>query len=693
MSIGLRFAALCSFLTFALTVSVLAFAGSTTSVRDIDHSRREEHRPGPRTVRAVSSPTVDLPDEADTSQAQREWLRAIRQADTTNGFALNVANRLLRSLPPDSVRTHLGIARSAFEHILGAFGEPLSGAEEAIMRRHAAQLALIAPDTISSRLSAFASGERPSEEVTVGPLVRGWLQSQDPVLATERNERVVEHLSRVRRAEEKYPWLGRPSGLDDRGATLVRYGRPARTESVMYEQSPHYTVGHGVQTIRIPSVREAVWASDLNAASFPVENEAWIYSDLDPPRHYLFVRSSKKGHPYLEGTARDLFPVSIRRPPTRSLRPGAMQEWKIHFALYADIYRQLMPADQRYAARYTRLRSYNPISDPPPRIYMGIQMAHNENSNRQIQREQERVPKQQSQILSTHSSMPLAVRTARFLEEDGTSRTEVYWGAHTDSISPSTEWRDGARALGHTPSGDFEVTTSGALRDSSLQALDHRTTLDTISAGEIGNRKRLPTRALVLDGDQGPKELQLEWIQRSVGTDGSEGPISFVTRKKRTLPALSSEPSAIEVSDVVPLRVPQQGRPLPGSVSEARQRVIPYKVVSRERPIALGFQIYRLTFGADDRTRYTVEYDVSTQELREGFFGWLGQTEGARTSTSSTYSGTSRRTTEYILLELSDSFDLPDRAEVEITVRVTDEVSGQTADRSISLTLVQPTTE
>lgn len=49
---------------------------------------------------------------------------------------------------------------------------------------------------------------------------------------------------------------------------------------------------------------------------------------------------------------------------------------------------------------------------------------------------------------------------------------------------------------------------------------------------------------------------------------------------------------------------------------------------------------------------------------------------------------TGRNATEYILLGLGKSLDLPDRVLVEMTARVTDEVSGQTVSRSVALTLV-----
>lgn len=636
-----------------------------------------------------------LRGQGRTYQARNVWLWGVRRAEATGHTAVGAADALLQSLDPETIQSSPSGAVRAFEHIVGALGRPVSDAEKEPLRRHAAQLALIAPDSLAEALSSLAKGERSSAEVDVGPRLMRWLQAQDPVLATTRNERIVEHLTRVRRAEEKYAWTGRPSGLDDRGETLVRYGRPDRTTTVAYREGFSLSLGgHGYDDpISLPSVRGALRSLRIPRSSFPAaENEVWVYPTLEPPLHFIFVESEEDGDPFLEGTTQDLLPSSIRHSPGPDEAPA-------YLALYTALYWQLMSVDRRYGRRYGEVANYSGVSDPPLPTFAHLQIARNKDENRRIQQEQAEAPKQKTRADFPHPSMPVAVRTARFLEENGSTRTEVYWGVRPDSLAPPSDWMENSMRLGFEPSGAYLVQATGVLRGPGLRTEAKATRLDTVSVQEVARGRPLSPPPLVLRGEGGAPadshRVGLEWIQRAVGTGGEKGPLVHVTdRQIGPKPALSADPASLEMSDVVPLAVPEEGTALPTSELETRrrvipyERVIPYKEISAAQPIALGFEVYHLTFGAEDRTRYTVEYEVTAEEKRGGISGLFDDTRTARTATSSTYSGTSRRATEYILLELSESLDLPARTPVEVTVRVTDEVSGQAVSRSIALTLV-----
>lgn len=95
--------------------------------------------------------------------------------------------------------------------------------------------------------------------------------------------------------------------------------------------------------------------------------------------------------------------------------------------------------------------------------------------------------------------------------------------------------------------------------------------------------------------------------------------------------------------------------------------------------LRLYFEVYGLTFGSEDRTQYAVAYEV--EKRTEGGVFRLFRDKYRRTTTRSTYQGTSRRTQEYIELELGD---LGNADEVRITLRVTDQVTDRTAERSLT---------
>jgi hypothetical protein len=104
----------------------------------------------------------------------------------------------------------------------------------------------------------------------------------------------------------------------------------------------------------------------------------------------------------------------------------------------------------------------------------------------------------------------------------------------------------------------------------------------------------------------------------------------------------------------------------------------------------LSFELYHLTYGGDDRTRYTIAYEAEG-ETKRGWTRLFRGTDTQRTSTEMTMAGTDRRTQETILLDLSQ-IERDEPQDVRVTVRVTDEVSGTTVSRSVDFVL-QPREE
>ena len=144
-----------------------------------------------------------------------------------------------------------------------------------------------------------------------------------------------------------------------------------------------------------------------------------------------------------------------------------------------------------------------------------------------------------------------------------------------------------------------------------------------------------------------------------------------------SLRALRADPAVLEMSDLLPLWYdPSASDTLPG-------RPYPFTRLSPDVPLALYFEVYHLSFGPDDRTRYEVAYEVRRRE--DG--GLLRRDREVQTRSSTVYEGTSRTAREYVVLDLRAW----ERAKaLEVVVRVRDLVSGQEVSRSIRFEVVRP---
>jgi hypothetical protein len=139
----------------------------------------------------------------------------------------------------------------------------------------------------------------------------------------------------------------------------------------------------------------------------------------------------------------------------------------------------------------------------------------------------------------------------------------------------------------------------------------------------------------------------------------------------------------LEMSDVKVLSAPD------AEVSPARLQAqatpYPFQTVTNDTPLLLSFELYHLSRGPDDQTRYTIAYEVAGRTRR----GWTRLFRGQdtqQTSTETTVTGTERRTEELILLDLSE-IERDEAQDVRVTVRVTDETSGDTIARTVDFVL------
>jgi hypothetical protein len=631
----------------------------------------------------------------DSARARTVWAHGVRSARSAPGTAVGAASALLESMSPDAIREHPTTAAIAYRHIVAQMGTSVSTAEACELRHHEAQLRPLLPDRLKQRLERRASG--------VARDIQAWWRAEDSDIATARNERLLEHLRRVAVAEERYAWpeeapQDRASGLDARGLVFLRYGPPGRTERVEFEDSGPWRISKGSGMLEIPKVRDALSAANVGWSSFPTKNVVWSYPRLGDSAYFVFVDSGRRGSPYVFGTPEDLLPSSLQggahpqgRGPGRIAGGDRANRMLAKYALQLSIYEQLMGAAPEFGFRYGTLMRPFGLTDNPWMRLQSARASFRVADRRHARRRDEALPNQQTVLGKRAGTLAPAVRTARFLEEDGTTRTEVYWGMRQRDLVPSRQWQSTYLKLGNTLTGEYALQTAFVHRTEDQKVRRRHLRRDTVTARRSTDRP-LATRSFVARGDSGRYHLGLQWSQHALSGADADGkaPAGGLAQVGRhrvdSLKALEADPGRLQMSDVLPVGLPE-GEEVPSTAKEMRRQVIPFDTLAAGRRVGLAFEVYNLAYGADDRTRYTVEYEVDRSSERGGLKGLFSGDYEEKTATRSTYEGTRRTSTEVFALGRVTEVPVDEPVDVRITVRVTDEVTNRTVERPIAFTV------
>jgi GWxTD domain-containing protein len=537
-----------------------------------------------------------------------------------------------------------------------------------------------------------------------GPKLAAWWRSQDPVPATVRNEAVEEHLRRVEFAERKYPDDRRLRGFDDRGAVFIRLGPPPSVRDVTLDldrykleilrqyrllaQSGGGPSGgsgnsgsgggrRGQLDYRRGQPSGASGRAEsrtpiLNVETQFPEHTIWVYPEYGESAHFTFV---KRAGSYQLVRPDELLPRSLRPPYSGSDR--GVEEHAL--LVLESIYRTYV-FDPAYAALYDELNHY--LTEPPPENW-NIQAAQRPNPETFAQtrvlngtstaQQQARIrarstPARRSTVNEELARVPLALRMARFLDEGGATRALLYWTHPPGALDAEASLMN-ATVVQFAPNFQPQVERS-------------KRYVPTPSG------TGLEVRSLPISGRADRFHLRLQVDQYAIKGRADDGSIRRGAQIGRTVAtldsveALSNDPSQLVLSDLLSgTLVSSNGTEAAGTMG---LKPYPLDQLDPGQPLTLYFEVYHLTLASSDQTRYTVEYEVERKTEGGAFRLFRDRTE--RTTTVTTYEGTGRRAQEYIQLGLSD---LESADEVRITVRVTDEVSGQRAERSITFDAVE----
>lgn len=616
----------------------------------------------------------------DTATARRVWYTAVTEATRRGHTAVDAADALLTSYTPSQFVDAASVLVPAYTHVVHSLGQPVSQPEAALRTGYAARLALVLPSPLDERVHCGTPPcARPTG--TESETVLRWWRSRDPLPSTEVNERLVTHLQREARARQDYAWDRRASGLDDRGEVWIRFGPPEDVRYLTYQPVDG--------AYRFQKLLTSV---GVTRSEVPPRNEIWQYPRIDPSVYYLFTPHRSAGRPFLETDIYDLLPSKLQTTSvgqsqrSQTIMRAAMQILEMYYEQMLD----LGTIGQRYndLINYRRTRDRSPIT-----LFMQRHYQRGRELDRQSAQYRASVmPTQWVPVVDEQRELPLAVRPARFLEADGTTRVELYWSVPVASLAPAPEWQ--ARFLqenGEPLTGRYRLRTALTAYDRGYRASTRVTDTVTVAPKDVRAGGWLPSQRLTASGLEGPFHVAGRWNhyatpRRDDGLDDGTL-VTFTQRRTDSLQALSSDPQRLEVSDVLPASVASAEALIDLDADALREQVVAHDRVDASRPLALTFEVYHLTYDGDDRTRYTVAYETSRSQRRSGVRGWFGATEEENTETATTYRGTARTERQVVVLELP-SWEVSRPTPVEVTVRVTDDVTGQTVARTLSFTAV-----
>ncbi len=613
----------------------------------------------------------------------------------------------------------LAEAEALYLRLLSRVGSVLSPEEAVVLRKHVARLALVMPEGLQARVADGDLQKHPERvlfKAGAGEALLAWWRRQDPLPATPRNERLEEHLLRLTFAERQYPLADRATGFDDRGVIYVQYGAPSRITNILFNN---------------PKLMDAVYQPGVvvNLSDFP-DNEVWWYQHIDRAGYYLFV---KKGAQYRRAETYDLMPSTLRYglgSSDRSKRKATML-----LAVMRDVYRQLAMHHPDFAMRFQDVDDYalreeeilsdqrsrllarqeaqlqragsqrragtltnnnltrddatlDPLRLSPQEFVEHILFTSRIEDEQAFYRREESMPEQFTEVFRDIEILPLSVRTARFLDDDGATRTEIYWSPTPGGLrfSGKQQKKKDPPTPDVWPPNQFLIHLTAIQQTADYQ--DRQTSRKPYLVTDLPDVQdaAIPAQTMTVHGDTGVYNLALQWDQHRARASEAEGvrvgpKVQVATHRLDSLTALHADERVLEMSDLKPIFVADLSAL---DADGASGEPYPHTQIWPELPLGLYFEIYHLAFGDDDQTHYTIAYEIARSQKR-GLLRFLGRGDEERTTVQTAYTGQTRTARETIVLDMSE---WQGQGGLEVRVHVTDDATGREVERVLVFELL-----
>jgi GWxTD domain-containing protein len=635
-------------------------------------------------------------------------------SDTT--WSVQRANAHLKAVLSNAAQPIDSHTEEAYLYLLEQMGRAGTRPEEAaILQRRFAQLVPLLSDATLADVVADASPRDASSwtfRAEAGERLLLWWRQRDRMPATPANERLVEHVQRLRFAQQNFSCADTRTGFDDRGTVYLRLGAPLERREVSFRNGEFID---GVFRFGV----------NVSMGDFPLVS-FWRYTNRQRSGYFLFVEQANAC--FRIGTADDVLPATLRRPQSNTQR-GINRAYSAMVAM-RFVYRELALLHPDFQSRYSDVVSYaqwqeakqNQVAaarslssaggevrpgaldtekgtqqvqigggryvfwntlrgiSPPNQFMQRTLTQSRQEDEATAQQRASLLPREQSSVETNYRSLPVAFRPVRFLTPEGRTQVELSWGMHSSALAPDDEEERSAR-------DPVFLAVDGVRYDAAYRAAA-RNRLRYLMRPSEQQGVFLSQPLLFEAGPTAPFHLGVQWsgykTRQAEGDSARIGAQEWLsTARIDSLAPLPNDPAQLVLSDLRPM-IPRSGG-VPVSVDGFA--AYPFDTFTTGSRLALYFEVYHLVFDADDVATYTVEYRVEGEGSRSRL-GRLFRGDDARSTTVTTTNTTqSRRAEEYILLDLAD-WEEDSEADITVTVRLTDETSGQSVERAIDLRLV-----
>lgn len=608
-------------------------------------------------------------------------------------------NRVIHVLEADTTEAAIEQVSEAYLTILEKADTSQREEAREVVHKHLAQMIFLLPDSI--RDNVLSKPYKPREkflpiEAQAGETLATWWRSQDPLPATVTNERVMEHLLRVRTASGQFADQRSSAGFDDRGHVFVRYGSPRMRGVIKTDLVESRKV---LQQFAVP----------LPGPMIIPQNEFWSYRHLDDRLQFLFLLT---GGRYRISSPEDLIPDELRsaskRSGNRQVASGNAPINRVDeayaralVAAYSTVYRDLALYHPVYEEQVQQLDFY----EADIRATSGLDLSDNQTDlassagglsassyvqgissqfvslalQARIERDDE-APRQNSSVMDRVVPLSVPMRPARFLDDAGVTQLELYW-SHVPGTLALTEDMLEQLALSNTVATDRYLVNFSVVEQGSDYSLTSGTQLSYL-ASDLERGSSAPIQSIKVPLNKVLQRLSLQWNQYNF-KQTEAGDIEALDELKvgvqhlTNLRPLSSEAGVLEMSDPKPVYLGNED--LTVYFEEGKENVppaYPFTTITPETPLGIYFEVYELFYDADNQTHFTVEYEVTRQARRR-----RGQ---ETTSATTSYTTSTRTAREFIAIDLTDS---DGEGPLDIRLRITDAVSQQHVERTIRFVL------
>jgi GWxTD domain-containing protein len=426
-------------------------------------------------------------------------------------------------------------------------------------------------------------------------------------------------------------------GFDDRGLIYIKLGKPVRKSSYWW----------GVSTAEYRP------------------HEIWNYDSIARDLYFFFVDFQKgNGFELVDSIDRAIFGVASPRERARLYYELA----RVQTSFYLRLYGRVSPY-------------YADFEDQEYR--------------------QEVTPDAATDVLSDVEEMPIQVRTARFLDENGATRLELYFGVRKQDLM--------VKSLDPLlPSDTLKLKLATTLEDARFWPESTRQQTVAIFTGNdqldqemllfrvasISNRDSFYVSGQVEDwftsfgtefAEESNAALQTAWHGQYSQKEKLLKLTGFRTQLQKAL-RLEGTPLLISDLQLAGQITIDSENPTPHK-GNLFIEPYPYERVDQGQLLYLYFEIYNLELSPEGEARYSIAYEAEDLKSKQSIWSKIksvfGSKPASRVELESEYTTDNPNPREWIAFDLKAL----SKGEIKLTVTVTDLNSGTVAERSTTFEL------